>query len=145
MEGKGFLGIEDRKTPETKKVGDINTNIVMPPRGYFLVKTIETIHAPAEKLEIEKGIWRYLMPVVYPRTTLQNSGIGFLASKTDPGYIGQLRFGLVNNRDEFFEFQLGARMFNIVFEPVIGKIKRAYEGQWQGGARVSTKGLEKQS
>ena len=30
-------------------------------------------------------------------------------------------------------------MFNVVFDTAIGKIKRAYEGQWNNG-RVSTDG-----
>ncbi|HTZ41731.1 MAG TPA: hypothetical protein VMC07_00795 [Candidatus Omnitrophota bacterium] len=148
LEGKGFLGVEERKTSEAIKIADIKEKgeitITLPPNGYFLVKTIETIHSPGEKLEIEKGVWKYLMPVVYPRSTLQNCGVGFLATKTDPGYIGQLRFGIINNRNEPFEFQLGARMFNVVFEPVTGEIKRTYEGQWQGGTRASTAGTEKQ-
>ena len=77
-------------------------------------------------------------------TTLQNSGIILLATKTDPGYYGPLRFGLANLRNEDFKFELGARMFNIVFEPVIGDIGRGYEGQWQGGKRASTNGIETQ-
>lgn len=35
-------------------------------------------------------------------------------------------------------------MQNIDFKPVSGELKRAYEGQWQGGDRASIEGFEKQ-
>ena len=150
LKGNGFLGVEDRKTPEVEKIDCVNNKIVMFPNEYFLVKTMETIHSPAEKIRLYPWwkFWeskKYLMPVIYPRSTLQNCGIELIATKTDPGYIGQLRFGLKNIGLAKFDFEPGARMFNIVFEPVIGEIKRAYEGQWQGGKRASTKGFEKQN
>ncbi len=148
-EKDGFLGVEQRTTPESILIGDIekdgNLKILMRPGEYFLVKTIEKITSPKEKVLYDEGQpARYLMPHVYPRTTLQNCGIALLCSKTDPGYSGQLRFGLANHGSKDFTFELGARMFNIVFFPVEGEIKRSYEGQWQGGKRASIKGLEKQ-
>ena len=149
LSGKGFLGVTERETPDAKKIADISSDgnklIIMKPGGYLLVKTMEIISSPDKKILIESGMpLRYLMPVVFPRTTLQNSGIALLATKTDPGYYGSLRFGLANLRNEEFNFELGARMFNIVFEPVIGELARGYEGQWQGGKRASTNGIETQ-
>lgn len=149
LSGKGFLGVNERETPNDKKIADItvdgNKMITMGPGEYFLIKTIEEISSPNEKILLEKNMPpRYLMPVVFPRTTLQNSGIALLATKTDPGYHGPLRFGLMNLRKDEFKFELGARMFNIVFEPVIGDIVRGYEGQWQNGIRASTNGIETQ-
>jgi deoxycytidine triphosphate deaminase len=149
LSGKGFLGVSERETPNDEKIADVvadgNKTITMKPGEYFLVKTMEEVSSPMEKLLLEEGMpLRYLMPVVFPRTTLQNSGIALLATKTDPGYYGSLRFGLTNLRNEEFSFELGARMFNIVFEPVIGEIGRGYEGQWQGGKRAGTNGIETQ-
>ena len=136
----GFLGIEERHTPEIKKIADIkegDKKVVLNPGAYVLVKTIERINVPSEKISLET--WkaaRYLMPVVYPRSTLQRCGIALFRTKTDPGYSGELTFGLANLGNQKFTFELGARMFNIVFEPVIGDIKRAYSGQHNQG-RVS--------
>ncbi len=149
IKGSSFLGIEKRSTPKIEKIADVKEDgegkkITMNPGDYFLVRTIEKVNTPKDKIDIEDGMpSRYLMPVVYPRSTLQRCGIKLLATKTDPGYSGNLIFGLANLRNEKFEFELGARMFNIVFEPVIGEIKRAYEGQWNNG-RVSTNGTERQ-
>jgi len=136
----GFLGIDERHTPEIKKMADIkegDKKVVLNPGAYVLVKTIERVNIPSEKITLEK--WkpaRYLMPVVYPRSTLQRCGIALFRTKTDPGYSGELTFGLANLGKQKFTFELGARMFNIVFEPVIGDIRRVYSGQHNDG-RVS--------
>ena len=148
LNGNGFLGVENRKTPKEEKIGDIKTDgnkiIKMSPCSYFLVRTIEKINSPAEKINIGDGKEVYLMPKIYPRSTLQRCGVTLLSTKTDPGYNGQLTFGLANLGFGDFEFELGARMFNVVFEEVYGDIKRAYEGQWNGGRVSTTSGLEKQ-
>ena len=145
-----FLPADDtgkkRYSPETELVGDIETDghkrITMKPGEYYLVTTMETIHSPKEKVDIGHGFPpAYLMPVVFPRSSLQRGGVSLHATKTDPGYKGQLTFGLKNLGNQDFEFELGARMFNVVFEPVFGKIERAYSGQHQGG-RVTSGGEE---
>ena len=136
----GFLGVEERHTPEIKKIADINNGdkkVVLNPGSYVLVKTIERVNIPSEKIVLEK--WKaakYLMPVVFPRSTLQRCGIALFRTKTDPGYSGELTFGLANLGKQKFVFELGARMFNIVFEPVVGELGRAYSGQHNLG-RVS--------
>ncbi|MEK6897222.1 MAG: hypothetical protein AABW93_01685 [Nanoarchaeota archaeon] len=142
--GDSFLGIEERSSSKTEKIasfdGDGNKRITMKPGDYFLVTTMETIYSPAEKIDIGDGLPpSYLMPVVYPRTSLQRGGIALLCTKTDPGYKGKLTFGLKNLSDQNFEFELGARMFNVVFETVLGEINRPYTGQHQGG-RVTSEG-----
>ena len=148
-ETNGFLGVEERKTPKAILIADIkedkNKKISLLSGEYILVKTIEKITSPAEKIKYQWNMPKaFLMPHVYPRSTLQNCGVALYCTKTDPGYTGQLRFGLANHGKGKFEFELGARMFNIVFFPVFGELKRAYNGQWQGGKRASTGGLEKQ-
>ena len=150
LTGESFLGADEtggkRHSPETELLWNIRIDghkrITMKPGDYFLVKTMETIHSPDEKVYIEKNLpLVYLIPVVYPRTSLQRGGISLLCTKTDPGYKGQLTFGLANIGNQNFEFELGARMFNVVFEAVIGDLKRGYEGQHQGG-RVTSEGKE---
>lgn len=149
LKGDGFLGVEGRDTPDLEKIADIavdeNKRIIMPPGTYYMVKTIEKVTSPKEKIEIEEGEKpRYLVPLVFPRSTLQRCGIGLFRTKTDPGYSGNLVFGIANLGKQKFEFELGARMFNLVFETVVGDIERTYDGQWQGG-RETTEGVEKQN
>ena len=116
----------------------------MNPGEFVLVKTVEKINLPADKIVIEEGEKpAYLMVDVYPRSTLQRCGIYFMGTKTDPGYSGELVFALVNIGNCLFELELGARIANLVFKQVKGDIYRAYQGQWKGG-RVTTKGFEKQ-
>ncbi len=148
-EKDGFLGVEERTTPNAIKIADIkedgNKKIILKPGEFILVKTVEKISAPGEKVKYsESDSERYLMPHVYPRSTLQNCGVALYCTKTDPGYSGQLRFGLANHGKRDFVFELGARMFNIVFHVIDGELKRTYEGQWQGGERASIEGFEKQ-
>jgi len=141
---ESFLGVSERKSPQTILIGDINVDgnklIVLKPGEYLLVQTIETINSPNEPVKYDEDEpLRYLMPVVYPRSSLQRGAVSFHATKTDPGYSGKLTFGIKNLGEHDFKFELGARMFNIVFEPVIGEIKRSYSGQHQGG-RITSQG-----
>ena len=146
----------DGKTPKIHKdafvsefaylVGDIekdgNKIIVLKPGEYFLVTTLESINSPAEKIKYDSLLPEgYLIPKVWPRSSLQRGGVSFHATKIDPGYEGKLTFGIKNQGNCDFIFELGARMFNIEYEVVIGDIKRAYSGQHQGG-RVTSGGQE---
>ena len=147
IEGEGFLGVVTRKTPKVKKIADIkegDKRITLKPGDFVLVKTIEKVNVPAEKIVIEESKEpAYLMLDVYPRSTLQRCGIYFMGTKTDPGYYGELTFALVNVGNSSFELELGARIANLVFKRVEGDIHRPYEGQWKGG-RVGTEEFEKQ-
>ena len=146
--GDSFLGADgssrERYSPKLELIGDIekdgNKLIIIKPGEFFLVTTIETVHAPAEKIKYHESFPEgFLIPKVWPRSSLQRGGVSFHATKTDPGYRGKLTFGIKNLSDQDFTFELGARMFNIEYEPVIGDIKRSYSGQHQGG-RVSSDG-----
>ncbi|HLC85049.1 MAG TPA: hypothetical protein VJH22_04605 [Candidatus Nanoarchaeia archaeon] len=144
----GYLGVEKRKTPDIEKVADIadgSSAVTLGPEDFVLITTMETVNAPAEKIELEPGSKPvHVMIDVYPRSTLQRSGVFFRGTKIDPGYKGTLTFGMRNLSQFPFTFELGARVANIVFTTVHGDLARAYEGQWQGG-RISTGGFEKQN
>ena len=144
IEGDGFLGVTERKMPNTKKIASIldgDKEVTMKPGDYLLVKTMEKFNIPSEKVEIEKGIKKYLTPIINPRSTLQRCGIGLFKTKTDPGYSGELTFGIANLGKQTFKFELGARMFNVLIEEVTGEMKRSYSGQHQGG-RVTSDGKQ---
>lgn len=148
LAGEGFLGIAERKTPDIKKLADIkegSKDFVLQPGKFILVKTIEKVNLPGNKIEIEEGKEpAIIMMDSHPRTTLHRSGIIFRASKTDPGYSGELILSLFNASDAAFKLELGARFANIVFSTVIGDLSRPYSGQWQGG-RINANKVEKQN
>lgn len=148
IEGEGYLGEKERKTPEIKKIADIKNgdkSVTLNPGDFVLVKTIEKVNLPSEKIVVEDGATpRYLMADVHPRSTLQRCGVYFRATKTDPGYSGELTFALANLGKSVFRLEMGARFANLVFAEVVGDLARAYEGQWQGG-RVAAEKKEKQN
>ena len=117
ISGKSYLGVEERTSPLVREVGDIridgNKVITMTPGSYLLVSTMEVVHSPKEKVDIGYGLPPvYLMPDIYPRTSLQRGGISLLATKTDPGYQGKLVFGLKNLGSHNFDFELATRSQN---------------------------------
>jgi deoxycytidine triphosphate deaminase len=146
LKGDGFLGVEDRKTPDTEKIADITKDkeFTLKPGDFVLVKTMEKISIPSEKILVDEA-WApmHLMANVHPRSTLQRSGLYLRATKTDPGYTGELTFALVNHGPSTIRLELGSRIANLVFHGVIGELSRAYGGQWNGG-RVSTGAKERQ-
>ncbi len=138
LSGEGFLGIEERDTPEIELIakysGDENEKdnfFVFEPGQYYLVKTVEKINLPLD-----------LSAVIFSRGTLFRSGLALFNGIVHGGYSGELTFGLVNLGQAKVKISLGARIAHIVFEMVSGEASQ-YRGQWQGG-RVSTNGKETQ-
>jgi deoxycytidine triphosphate deaminase len=133
VEGKGFLGVEERETPEIKLIAKNNSKkkVVLEPRTYYLMKTMEKINLPEN-----------LLALFTPRSTLYRSGVYIFGGQTAPGYRGELTTGIYNFRDEKFELEMGARVIHVMFFEVKGK-SNLYRGQWQGG-RVTTRKKEKQ-
>ncbi len=148
--GPSFLGITKRYSPKTKIIGDIevdgNKRIILHPRENFLVRTIEKINCPGEKILYQAGEPKaYIIPDIKPRVSLQKGGVSLACSTTNPGYSGQLVFGITNNSNDNFEFELGARMFKIYWQIVLGEIKRTYSGQHQDGRTTSNGKIEVQN
>jgi len=139
-----LLGVSERYSSKTETIGDVNLDqhkkFTIKPGEYYLVTTMETINAPIEKIKFDENFPEcYLIPKIMPRSSLQRGGVSLHFTGTNPGYKGQLTFGVCNLGKEDFHFELGARMFSIEYEPVLGEIKRAYSGQHQGG-RVTSQG-----
>lgn len=143
--GDSFLGVTERSSAKTNLIADIREDgekmVVMKPGDYFLVSTMETINCPSEPVIYDEGAPpRYIVPDIRPRVSLQKAGVSLDCSTTNPGYSGKLVFGISNNtREHTFSFELGARMFKIYWEPIMGDIKRIYSGQHQDG-RVTSQG-----
>ncbi len=148
IEGDGYLGETERKTPESRKVADIkdgDKQVAINPGEFVLAKTIEKINLPSEKIIVDPSLApAFLMADVHPRSTLQRAGIYFRGTKTDPGYSGELTVAMANLGPSRFKIELGARFANIVFHVVVGDLQRSYSGQWQGG-RVSADKKETQN
>lgn len=135
IEGKGFLGVEERETPQTKLVAKFDSQkpikISLAPKTYYLMKTIEKVNMPEN-----------LLAIFTPRSTLFRSGVYIFGGQVPPGYRGGLTVGIYNFRNEEFELEMGARVFHIMFSEVKGK-SSLYRGQWQNG-RITTEEREKQ-
>jgi deoxycytidine triphosphate deaminase len=148
LTGEGFLGVTERKSSDIELVADIkrgDKEVVIAPDELVLVKTIEKVNLPSEKIVFEEGMPPALiMQDVRPRSTLQRCGIQFMGTKTDPGYSGELVFALKNVGKFPFRIEMGARFANLIFYTVVGDLFRSYDGQWKGG-RIATGGKEKQN
>jgi len=135
ISGDGYLGVEERHTPESKSVAryeeNKNNSFVFEPGKYYLIKTAEKVNLPID-----------LMAVIFPRTTLFRSGLALFNGQVAPGYSGELTFGLCNLGKSDIKIDLGARVVHITFHQVLGEGNQ-YRGQWQGG-RVTTDGKETQ-
>lgn len=148
--GDSFLGVEERYSSKIETIGDIskdgNKKFIIKPGEYYLVTTIEIIHSPTEKIKYDDNFPEaYLVPKISPRSSLQRGGVSLHSTGTNPGYKGELTFGIKNLGDQDFTFELGARMFSVEYHAVVGDIKRSYSGQHQGG-RISSQGnLETQN
>lgn len=138
LEGDGFLGVEERNTPNANSVAknDSSKNetenfFIFEPGKYYLVKTMEKVNLPTT-----------LSGIIFPRTTMFRSGLGLFNGVVQPGYCGELTFGVCNLGKSNIKVSFGARIAHITFHEVLGEGNQ-YRGQWQGG-RVSTGGTETQ-
>lgn len=138
LEGAGFLGVEERDTPKINLLAkhDPTKNeeenfYVFKPGEYYLIKTMEKVNLPTT-----------LSGIIFPRTTLFRSGLALFNGVIQPGYSGELTFGLSNLGKSNIKVSFGARVVHVTFHEVLGEGNQ-YRGQWQGG-RVATDGVEKQ-
>jgi deoxycytidine triphosphate deaminase len=138
LEGDGFLGVEERNTPAINLVAkndegksEQENSFIFEPGKYYLVKTMEKINLPIT-----------ISGIIFPRTTLFRSGLGLFNGVVQPGYQGELTFGLCNLGKSNIKISFGARVCHITFHEVLGEGNQ-YRGQWQGG-RVATGGKEVQ-
>jgi len=133
ISGKAFLGETHRQTPDItlfKQYGK-DKSVKVKPGDFFLVKTMEKINLPVN-----------LSAVILPRTTTFRSGLFLRTGPIQPGYSGELTFGLKNEGPIVVEIEMGARFAHVLFHEIKGT-GSAYRGQWQGG-RVSATKREKQ-
>jgi deoxycytidine triphosphate deaminase len=133
ISGKAFLGETHRQTADIESVAKFgkNKSIKIKPGDFYLVKTIEKINLPID-----------LSAVILPRTTTFRSGLFLRTGPIQPGYQGELTFGLKNEGPIIVEIELGARFAHVIFHEIKGSGSK-YRGQWQGG-RVSATKREKQ-
>ena len=136
LKGKGFLGIDERETPDLNEEASFNpkkkSSFIFKPGKYYMTKTVEEVNLP-----------KNIAAVFKPRTTTYRSGLVLRTGIANPGYCGPLYFAAKNEGPNPFEIELGARYIQVYFHEVKGKAVHTYRGQWQGG-RSTTKGREKQ-
>ena len=133
ISGKAFLGETHRQTADITLVASHGKqkSIKIKPGDFYLVKTMEKINLPVD-----------LSAVILPRTTTFRSGLFLRTGPVQPGYQGELTFGLKNEGPITVEIELGARFVHILFHEIKG-VGSQYRGQWQGG-RVSAVKRERQ-
>jgi len=148
VEGDGFLGVEERDTPKVTLIAKNDetkmnsssaeasadkgeNSFVFEPGKYYLIKTMESVNLPTT-----------VTGIIFPRTTLFRSGLGLFNGVVQPGYSGELTFGICNLGQSNIRVSFGARVVHITFHEVLGEGNQ-YRGQWQGG-RVATDGQEVQ-
>jgi deoxycytidine triphosphate deaminase len=123
--GPGFLGVNERKTPDTRILGKFeegkSCKVTLEPNKYYIVKTIEKVNTPKE-----------LAWVVIPRSTLFRSGLLLLGGLGDPGFCGECVCGLINLNNSPFTIEMGSRIANIVFHKIDGEAS-AYTSSYHGG------------
>ena len=128
---KGFLHVKTRKTPKFKLIAKYekgkSKKVKLKPGKTYSATTIETINTPED-----------LFGWFIPRSTLYKCGIIVQGIRTDPGYRGKFSFVLINTSKKPFEIEMGARIANMVFHKVDGKVN-LYKGQWQGGRAFISK------
>ncbi len=129
ISGSAFLGETHRKTADIELVAKYGKqkSIKIKPGDFFLVKTIEKINLPVN-----------LSAVILPRTTTFRSGLFIRTGPIQPGYQGELTFGLKNEGPITVEIEMGARFTHVLFHEVKGTGVK-YRGQWQGGRVTATK------
>jgi len=135
IEGKAFLGVEERETPKIKLLEKYDPQkpsfFIFKPGDFYLVTTIEKVNLPLD-----------IAVTFIPRTTTFRSGLFLRTGIAQPGYSGKLTFGLKNEGPVAVKIEMGARFVFAVFHLVKGGGEK-YRGQWQGG-RVTTEKREKQ-
>lgn len=133
ISGKAFLGETHRQTAEIEVVATYgkHKSIKIKPGDFYLVKTIEKINLPVD-----------LSAVILPRTTTFRSGLFLRTGPIQPGYQGELTFGLKNEGPITVEIEMGARFVHVIFHEIKGGGSK-YRGQWQGG-RVTARERERQ-
>jgi len=62
--------------------------------------------------------------------------VSLITGNANPGYCGELSFGIKNLSNNDFVLELGARVVQALFYNTSENVS-SYRGQWQGG-RVST-------
>jgi deoxycytidine triphosphate deaminase len=122
LKNGGYLGVENRKTPDVEVVARENSEkIVLKPNEFVLVETVEKVNMPNN-----------LSAIVLPRSSLFRCGVSLHTAVVDPGFQGTLTFGMKNLSNFPFEIEIGSKIGQIVFEEVKGNVK-LYDGKYQGG------------
>jgi deoxycytidine triphosphate deaminase len=133
VQGHGYLGTEYRQTPDIETVAEVvgdsgkGPTVELLPYEYYLATTIEQVNMPLD-----------LVGLLCPRGSLFRAGVVLLTGQINPGYRGNLTFGMFNASSIQFDLEMGARIVHLLVARIDGK-SVPYRGQWQGG-RIYTNG-----
>ncbi|WP_099210115.1 dCTP deaminase [Thermococcus henrietii] len=100
--------------------------IVLPPKTYALVLTLERIKLPDD-----------VMGDMKLRSSLAREGLIGSFAWVDPGWDGKLTLGIYNASNEPVELSHGERFVQIAFIRLEGPAKNPYRGRYQGSAGIA--------
>lgn len=129
--GEGYVGVENRQTPEATEVEALDGPYALEPHTYYLATTREELDLPPN-----------MAALVIPRSTLYRSGVILSGGLAAPGYRGTITVGIMNSRNDSFKIEPHARFLHVVFF-ALSSDANAYKGQWQGG-RIDAPTTERQ-
>nr|WP_206203362.1 MULTISPECIES: dCTP deaminase [unclassified Thermococcus] len=99
--------------------------VVIPPKNYALVLTLERIKLPDD-----------VMGDMKLRSSLAREGLMGSFAWVDPGWDGNLTLGIFNASDEPVELAYGERFVQIAFIRLEGPAKNPYRGNYQGSQHL---------
>lgn len=123
LKGNAKIGVNERNLPNIEELNVVNKLDILPGE-YLLGKTIEKVNMPEN-----------LVGFIFNRSTLFRCGCTIISAVVDPGYKGELIIGLKNLSNNTVEIEKGARISQIAFSYVKGKVK-IYNGRYQYGKIV---------
>ncbi|NJE42603.1 dCTP deaminase [Thermococcus sp. GR6] len=100
--------------------------VVIPPKGYALILTLERIKLPDD-----------VMGDMKLRSSLAREGLMGSFAWVDPGWDGNLTLGIFNASDEPVELAYGERFVQIAFIRLEGPAKNPYRGNYQGSQHLA--------
>ena len=119
--GKLDFSNEERVLPELNKLSFDKDGWIKLDKGVYLVQFNEIIHMPLDLIAIGK-----------PRSSLLRMGATITTAVWDPGYNGRSYTLLIVGNPFGIKLKRNARILQLIFIKILGKIDKGYNGIYQG-------------
>jgi len=121
--GMGMLDFsnKERVLPELNKLEFDEKGWIRLDKGVYLIQFNEIIHMPLDLIAIGK-----------PRSSLLRMGATITTAIWDPGYNGRSYTLLIVGNPFGIKLKKNARILQLIFIKILGKIDKGYNGIYQG-------------